>query len=66
MKVVIDRFEGDYAVVEISPGNFADLPVKLIPPEADEGSVLSITLDREETDIRRKKIDELMKTIWKD
>ena len=27
MKVIIDRFEGDYAVVEIDKGNFVNLPI---------------------------------------
>jgi Protein of unknown function (DUF3006) len=37
--IVIDRFEGDYAVVEIG-GSMVDVPRALLPEQAVEGSSL--------------------------
>ncbi|MGN1457056.1 MAG: DUF3006 domain-containing protein, partial [Acutalibacteraceae bacterium] len=39
MQVIIDRFEGEYAVVEIDSGNFVNLP-KILIPDAHEGDVV--------------------------
>ena len=45
MKIIIDRFEGNFAVVEFDEGSgFADMPVELIPPEAREGDVINLSL----------------------
>jgi len=59
LKAVIDRFEGSYAVVLIGTEETrVDLPVKLLPTEAREGSVLDISLelDPEGEAERRKRI----------
>lgn len=59
MKAVIDRFEGSYAVVLIGLEEIrVDLPVKLLPKGAREGSVLdvSLELDPEGEAERRKRI----------
>lgn len=40
MKIVIDRFEGDYAIVEIA-GQRVDVPRALIPVECKEGDALT-------------------------
>lgn len=39
-RLVVDRFEGDVAVVELDDGATADLPRWILPPDAREGSVL--------------------------
>lgn len=41
--IVIDRFEGDHAVVEIG-GATVDVPRALLPAQAVEGSVLVFVL----------------------
>ncbi len=66
MNVTIDRFEGEYAVVEIDDGSFANLPLALVPTGADEGSVVSITLDSTATDKRQEKINNLMDKLFED
>ena len=66
MKIIIDRFEGDYAVVEIENGTTVDMPKVLIPKEAKEGDVLEILINQEETKTRREKIEDLMKELWED
>jgi len=46
LKAVIDRFEGSYAVVLIGLEEIrVDLPVKLLPKGAREGSVLDVSLE---------------------
>lgn len=64
MKVIIDRFEGDFAVVEISKTQFANLPKSLVPIQAKEGDVINIEVDRTETERRKEEIDKMMKDIW--
>lgn len=69
MKIVIDRFEGDYAVCEKKNREMIDIRKDSIPKEAKEGDVLyiegnKITIDIEETQKRKKEIDELTKGLW--
>jgi len=60
MKVIIDRFEKELAVVELENGEFQHLSKKLLPAMAAEGDVLVIEIDEAETERRRKRINELM------
>ena len=55
MKVVIDRFEGFYAVCEIEKGRFANIPVALVPG-AKEGDIVSIEILRDETEEKKEKL----------
>lgn len=50
MRIIIDRFEGDFAVVELEDKSFVDMPLKLIPEGAKEGDILEIEINREETE----------------
>lgn len=43
MRIILDRFEGDYAVVELAANRFCNLPRALVPAEAKEGDILEIT-----------------------
>ncbi len=65
MRVIIDRFEGDFAVVETENGAFVNLP-KCLVPDAKEGDVISITIDHAETEKREEKINHLMDKLFKD
>ncbi len=65
MKVIIDRFEGPFAVVEIEEGRFANIPVGLIPG-AKEGDIVSIEILKDETLERKKKLDKRLKNLFKD
>lgn len=40
--LIIDRFEGDFAVVEYKEGRTFNLPRSLLPPGAKEGDVLQL------------------------
>ena len=66
LKVTIDRFEGDFAVVEISADNFVNMPRALVPDKAVEGSVISITLDCGKAQKRTKKTEGLMNKLFHD
>lgn len=69
MKGIIDRFEGEYAVVECESGKLHNIERNRIPVEAREGDVLIfediISIDYDETEKRKEKIQKLAKEIWK-
>lgn len=64
MKVIIDRFEGDFAIVELEKGKVVNMPRVLIPSEAKEGMVIKIDIDINETRKREKNISNLMEEVW--
>ncbi|MCY6372133.1 DUF3006 domain-containing protein [Clostridium ganghwense] len=65
---VIDRFEEEFAVVELDDGGMINIERNLVPKEAEEGYVLNmtdkITIDYEETEKRKKEIEELTEGLW--
>ena len=65
MKVIIDRIEGDYVIVEIGVGKIVSVP-KILFQNAKEGDVFKIEIDREETDIRKEKIQKLMNNLFEE
>lgn len=65
MKVIIDRFEGEYAVVEIEVGKYVNVP-KVLLPNAKEGDIVKIEIDKEETEERKKYIQKLMNNVFED
>jgi hypothetical protein len=64
--LIIDRFEGDFAVVETSSGGFVNIPRADLPAAAREGDVLVIGLNKTETEERKERIDGLMNKLFKD
>lgn len=65
MKIIIDRFEGEYAVCEIEVGTIVNIP-KILVPNATEGDVITIEVDKAETEERRKNVQELMNNLFED
>ena len=63
MDVIVDRIEGDYAVVEIEKGNMCNLPIELVP-NVKEGDVVTITINKDKTKERKKTIEELMNSVF--
>lgn len=63
IKLIIDRFEGKYAILESQDKNpmIFNFPRHLLPQEAKEGIVLNINIDidHEETKRRKDKIQNL-------
>lgn len=63
MDVFVDRVEGDYAVVEIDKGKMCNLPIELVP-NVKEGDVVTITINKDKTEERKKTIEELMNSVF--
>lgn len=69
MNVIIDRFEGNYAVCEKEDRTMMNVKKSKIPGIAKEGDVLSIDNDviiinKEKTQERKRKIEKLTKDLW--
>ncbi|WMM25187.1 DUF3006 domain-containing protein [Tissierella sp. MB52-C2] len=56
MKFTIDRFEEDFAIVELENKDTIEIPRIIIPEEAREGDIISITIEKAETDERKERI----------
>lgn len=63
MDVIVDRIEGDYAIVEIDKGKMCNLPLELVP-NIKEGDVVTITINKDKTEARKKTIEELMNSVF--
>jgi len=55
MRVVIDRLEGDIAVVELENGKVIDAP-KVLFSDAKEGDIVYIEINRDETESKKDEI----------
>lgn len=71
MKLIIDRFEGIYAICELQNGGFIDVPKEDIPKEAKEGDILIKTdnrycVDKTATESKRKEIKRKMNRLFVD
>ena len=69
MKVIIDRFEGNYAVCEKEDRAMIDISREKLPAGVKEGDVLDIVNEKisiniQETEKRKKEREELAKGIW--
>ena len=63
MKLIIDRFEGEFAIVEINSEKIVDVP-RCLFPDAKEGDVIDISIDTNETKKRKEKIQYLMNDLF--
>lgn len=63
--VIIDRFEGDYAVVEYDNIVF-NLPKGLLPKDAKEGDLLKIEIrvDQEKTKTKKENINKQLENFF--
>ena len=71
MKIIIDRFEGEYVVCEDETGKVINIPKTDMPDEAKEGEVLSKSdsgyrIEKTETEAKREKIIEKMNRLFVD
>ena len=55
MQIIIDRIEGEFAVVELPDMTTVNVPLGLFP-DAQEGCVYQISKDNDEEAERRKRI----------
>ena len=65
MEVIIDRFEGKNAIVELPDKSFAEIE-RILLPEATEGNVIEIKINRGKTESTAKEIKKLMDAVWDD
>ncbi len=63
MEVIVDRIEGDYAVVEIDKGKMCNLPIEVVP-NVKEGDIVTIIINKDKTEERKKTIEELMNSVF--
>jgi len=65
---IIDRLEENWAVIETEERKTFNLPRKILPAEAKEGDVINITVevDNEQTQIRRKKSESLLEDFFEE
>lgn len=71
MKYIIDRFEGDLAVCEAEDRKTIDIERSKLPENADVGDVIILEnghfrVDKQETNKRRKEIEDLMNELFED
>lgn len=71
MTLIIDRFEGSFAVCEQENGSFITIPRFHLPKEAKEGDCIhyinnTYKVDEDETKARRIRIQEKMNSLWED
>lgn len=71
MDVIVDRFEGDYAVCEQPNREIIDIPKEKLPKGVKEGDVLTIfgdqvTINTAERKVREERINNLMDDLWED
>lgn len=64
MRVIVDRFEGDFAVVEMQDKTQVNMPKVLLPRFTKEGDVIDITVNDEATEKRKESISRLMDEVW--
>ncbi|MDH7578211.1 MAG: DUF3006 domain-containing protein [Bacillota bacterium] len=65
--LIIDRFEGDWAVIEFGKKTF-NFPKSLLPKEVKEGDVIviSVSIDRKATTKRERNIKKLADQLFED
>ncbi|MEK6266944.1 MAG: DUF3006 domain-containing protein [Clostridium sp.] len=68
MKGIIDRFEGEYAVVELVDGKMININKMKLEIGVEEGMVIDIsefiTINSYETLKRKKEIEKLTESMW--
>lgn len=63
MDMIIDRIEGEIAVVELPDKSTVNISRRVLPEDAREGSVIRIIVDGEKTIERRDMIRDKMKKL---
>lgn len=69
MEFVIDRFEGEIAVLEDENGNLSEIKKSLLPQNAKESDCLILkdgkyTVSKEKTESLKQEIDDLMEDLF--
>ncbi len=65
MRVILDRYEGDYAVVELESGELINMP-RMLAMNAEEGDIIELRILEKETDERKAYIQNLANQLFED
>ena len=70
MRLIVDRFEGKFAVCEKPDRTMVNILLAKLPSDVAEGDILNveednITIYKESTNDRKKQIQKLMDDLWK-
>ncbi|AWZ49720.1 DUF3006 domain-containing protein [Hathewaya limosa] len=70
MKGIIDRFEGEFAIIELEDRNIITLKKSELPKDAKEQMVINIInkeifIDKDETLKKQKEIEKLLEDLWR-
>lgn len=65
MNWIIDRIENNIAVCEAGDVSL-DVPLSALPKGASEGDVITLAIDKAQTENRKDKINNLMNSLFKD
>ncbi len=73
MKGIVDRFEGEFVVIEID-GVITNISKELVAEDVEEGyvvninvedgNIVSVVLNQEDTRSRKQYIEDLTKDMW--
>jgi hypothetical protein len=69
MQGIIDRFEGDYAVVEMEDRTMKDILRSQVSTDATEGDIIVLVgnvyvVDKGATELRKAEVKKLSDSIW--
>lgn len=65
MKIIIDRFEEDMAIIELENLKTIAVPKELFK-NANEGDIFKITFDKEETEKQKQNIKKIVNDLFID
>ena len=66
MKFTVDKFESEYAIVELEDKALSSIPLILLPQDAKEGDVLEISINIEETKKRKTEAQALIGELFQE
>ncbi|HZW83241.1 MAG TPA: DUF3006 domain-containing protein [Candidatus Deferrimicrobium sp.] len=71
MKGIIDRFEGEFVILEWEGRNIENIPKELLPSTVKEGDVIEFEngnykINLSETNQRKKELKQLSEGLWED
>ncbi len=63
LKVILDRFEEDFALVELENKEIVNIP-RILVSEAEEGDIIEIRICKEETRQRQEEIEKIANDLF--
>ncbi len=64
MRLIVDRFEGAIAVVELEDGSVSEIPEVCLPSDAKEGSIIEIVVKEDDTEKKREEMKNKMNSLF--